>query len=49
MTDTKTLIFHDEFTTRSGAERMNISMANILFADIATAIWSKNCYDPKSL
>lgn len=45
----KTLLFHDTFTTQSGTERMNISMANILGADIATAIWSTNCYDPKEL
>ena len=49
MQDTRTLLFHDTFTSRSGAERTNISIANILSADIATAIWSTNCYEPKSL
>ena len=41
----KTLVFHDTFLVRSGSERMNIDMANILGADIATAIWSTHSYD----
>jgi glycosyltransferase involved in cell wall biosynthesis len=41
----KTLIFHDAFIYRSWTERININMANIFDADIATAIWSANSYE----
>ena len=44
-----TLIFHDAFIHRSGTERININIANILSADIATAIWSTNSYTPGDL
>jgi glycosyltransferase involved in cell wall biosynthesis len=49
MIQKKTLVFHDTFITRSGAEKMNISIANILEADIATAIWSTHCYNPSDM
>ena len=38
----KTLLIHDTFLTKGGAERMNIEIAKILSADIATAVWHKN-------
>lgn len=41
----KTLLFHDTFLTKWWAERMNIEIAKILGADIATAIWAKGSYD----
>jgi hypothetical protein len=44
-----TLIFHDSFIHRSGRERVNITLANILGGDIATTIWSVNSYDPYEL
>jgi hypothetical protein len=44
-----TLLFHDTFIHRSGTERVNINIANILEADIATAIWSANSYDAYEL
>lgn len=34
---------------RGWAERMDIDIAKMLDADIATAIWSDECYDPKSM
>ncbi len=46
---TKTLIFHDTFLMKGGAERMNIEIAKSLNADIATAIWSPDCYDARSM
>jgi len=46
---TKTLIFHDTFLMKGGAERMNIEIAKSLNADIATAIWSPDCYDAESM
>ena len=49
MSEKNTLLFHDTFITRSGAERMNINMATILDTDIATAIWSTHCYNPEEL
>jgi hypothetical protein len=49
MNKKRTLIFHDTFIHRSGTERINISIANILDADIATAIWSANSYDAAEL
>ncbi len=45
----KTLLFHDSFIHRSGTERVNINIANILKADIATAIWSGNSYEAYEL
>lgn len=45
----KTLIFHDTYLMRGGAERMNIELAKWLDADIATAIWSPQCYDARSM
>ena len=45
----KTLIFHDTFLMRWGAERLNIEIAKWLGADIATAIWSPDCYDSRSM
>jgi glycosyltransferase involved in cell wall biosynthesis len=44
-----TLLFHDTFIHRSGTERVNINIANILEADIATAIWSANSYEAYEL
>lgn len=41
----KTLLYHDTFLMRGGAERLNIEIAKILGADIATALWSPDCYD----
>lgn len=38
----KTLLIHDTFLTKGGAERMNIEIAKILDADIATAVWHEN-------
>ncbi|MBC7503770.1 glycosyltransferase [Candidatus Gracilibacteria bacterium] len=34
---------------KGGAERMNIEIAKILDADIATAVWSGECYDARSM
>ncbi len=45
----KTLIFHDTYLMRGWAERMNIEIAKWLSADIATAIWSPDCYDARSM
>lgn len=45
----KTLVFHDTFLMKWGAERMNIEIAKILEADIATVIWSKNSYDARTM
>lgn len=45
----KTLLYHDTFLMRGGAERLNIEIAKTLGADIATAIWSFNCYDARSM
>ena len=45
----KILIFHDTYLMRWGAERMNIEIAKWLHADIATAIWSPDCYDSRSM
>ena len=45
----KTLLFHDTFLMRGWAERMNIEIAKTLNADIATAIWSPNCYNAQSM
>lgn len=45
----KTLLFHDTFLMKWWAERMNIEIAKILEADIATAYWSPHCYDPRSM
>lgn len=43
----KTLLIHDTFLMKGGAERMNIEIAKILDADIATSIWDDDCYDPE--
>ncbi|MBS9783926.1 glycosyltransferase [Candidatus Gracilibacteria bacterium] len=48
-TKKKILLFHDIFLMKGGAERMNIEIAKILDADIATAYWSPDCYDAKSM
>ncbi len=45
----KTLLFHDTFLMKWGAERMNIEIAKILDADIATALWSPDCYDIQAM
>lgn len=45
----KTLLFHDTFLMKWGAERMNIEIAKILDADIATAYWSPDCYDARRM
>ena len=45
----KTLIYHDTFLMKWWAERMNIEIAKILHADIATAIWKDDCYDARSM
>lgn len=45
----KTLLFHDTFLMKWGAERMNIEIAKTLDADIATAVWSPNCYDAQAM
>lgn len=45
----KTLVFHDTFLMKWGAERMNIEIAKILDADIATATWSKDCYNAREM
>ena len=45
----RSLIFHDSFTNRSGTERVNINIANILEWDIATTIWSSNSYEAYEL
>ncbi len=45
----KTLLFHDAFLTRGWAEHMNLEIANILSADIATAIWSDFTYIPEQM
>ncbi len=34
---------------RWGAERLNIEIAKTLSADIATAVWSEDCYDARSM
>ncbi len=46
-TKKKILLFHDIFLMKGGAERMNIEIAKILDADIATAYWSPDCYDAR--
>lgn len=43
----KTLIIHDRFQFRGGAERLVLNLANILDADIATEFWTDTTY-PKS-
>ena len=45
----KTLVFHDTFLMRWGAERLNIEIAKWLGADIATALWNPDCYDARSM
>lgn len=45
----KTLLIHDTFLMKGGAERMNLYIAKILNADIATAIWHQNCYNPREM
>ena len=45
----KTLLFHDTFLMKWGAERMNIEIAKILDANIATALWSPDCYDAQAM
>ncbi len=45
----KTLLIHDTFLMKGGAERMNLYIAKILNADIATAIWHENCYHPSEM
>jgi hypothetical protein len=45
----KTLLLHDTFLKRGETERMNISLATIYKGDIATSIYSTNCYDPEDL
>lgn len=45
----KTLLFHDTFLMRGWAERMNIEIAKSLDTDIATAIWSRDCYDARAM
>lgn len=45
----KVLIFHDTFLMKGGAERMNIEMAKILDADIATTLWHPDCYNPREM
>lgn len=41
----KSLLIHDTFLTKGGAERMNIEIAKILDADIATAVWHENGFN----
>lgn len=43
----KTLIIHDRFQFRGGAERLVLNLAKILDADIATEFWTDTTY-PKS-
>jgi glycosyltransferase involved in cell wall biosynthesis len=43
----KTLIIHDRFQFRGGAERLVLDLANILEADIVTEFWTETTY-PKS-
>lgn len=43
----KTLIIHDRFQFRGGAERLVLNLAKILNADIATEFWTDTTY-PKS-
>ncbi len=45
----KTLLYHDTFLMRGWAERLNIEIAKTLGADIATSVWSPNCYDSLSM
>lgn len=45
----KTLLIHDTFLMKGGAERLNIEIAKILEADIATAVYSENCYDAEKM
>lgn len=45
----RTLLFHDTFLMKWGAERMNIEIAKMLDADIATAYWSPDCYDARAM
>ncbi len=45
----KILVFHDTYLMRGWAERMNIEIAKWSLADIATAIWSPDCYDAWSM
>jgi hypothetical protein len=45
----KTLVLHDTFLKRGETERMNISLATIYKGDMATSIYSTNCYDPEDL
>lgn len=40
---------HESFLKRGESERMNIGLANIYHADIATSIWSTHSYDPIDL
>jgi glycosyltransferase involved in cell wall biosynthesis len=49
MTAKRTLVMHESFLKRGESERMNIGLANIYHADIATSIWSTNSYDPIDL
>jgi hypothetical protein len=43
------LIVHDTFLMKGGAERMNIEIAKILSADIATTVWKSDCYDARAM
>jgi glycosyltransferase involved in cell wall biosynthesis len=45
----KTLLYHDTFLMRGWAERLNIEIAKTLNTDIATALWSTDCYDAGSM
>lgn len=43
----KTLIIHDRFQFRGGAERLVLILARALNADIVTEFWTDESYDPK--
>lgn len=45
MPQRSTLLFHDTFLMRGGAERMNLLIADILDSDIATAYVSPESFD----
>lgn len=45
----KTVLVHDSFFIKGGAERMNIEIAKILEADIYSAVFRKESYDLEAM
>ena len=45
----KTVLVHDSFFIKGGAERMNIEIAKILNADIYSAVFKKESFDLEAM